>query len=125
VKRFAQLDELDILGCRSLLVLTMSGTGVFEQVGRAMLQEAAQPLADGRYGDGEEPRGRFDAKLFGAFCEAHAMVVNVLIHLTHQIEIASGSGHDAAILAAARPLALLQPGSHVLPPFRTYALQLH
>ncbi len=34
----------------------LSDTGVFEQTGRAVLQEAAQPLADGGNGGSEEPR---------------------------------------------------------------------
>src|ERR1700682_238327 len=88
----------------------MSSAGVFEQAGRAVLQEAAQPLAHGRRGGGEEPRGGLDAALLGALHQAQAMVVNVLFHLTHQIEIASGGYHGALILPATRRPALPPAG---------------
>jgi hypothetical protein len=54
VKRFAQLDELGFQSRGSLLVLLMSGTGVFEQAGRAVLLVTPEPLTDGRRGGGEE-----------------------------------------------------------------------
>ena len=110
VQRFAQLDELGFQSCRRLEVLMVSGAGVFEQAGRAVLQEAAQPLAHGRRGGGEEPRGGFDAALFGTLHQAQAMVVNVLFHLTHQIKIASGGYHGALLLPAARRPALPPAG---------------
>lgn len=46
---------------------------------------------------GKESRRGLDAALFGAFDEPQTMVAGVF-HLTHQIEIAGGPNHDAAIL---------------------------
>src|SRR2546427_8691346 len=87
----------------------MSGAGVFEQAGRAVLLEAAQPLTDRGHGGGKEPRGGLDAALFGALDQTQTMVVCVF-HLTHQIEITGESSHGATILAFARRPALPPAG---------------
>src|SRR5258708_319170 len=86
-----------------------------DQAGRAALLKAAQPLADRGHGGSEKACSRFNPALLGAFHEPQTMVVGVF-HLTHQIEITSGSSHDAAILPAARRPALPQPGGHLLKP---------
>src|SRR5437879_10998133 len=109
LKGFAQLDELRFQRRRSLVVLMMSGAGVFEQAGRAVLLEAAQPLTDRGHGGGKEPRGGLDAALFGALDQTQTMVVCVF-HLTHQIEITGESSHGATILAFARRPALPPAG---------------
>src|SRR5258707_5921872 len=70
----------------------------------------------------KKPRGRLDAALADRFHQAKAMVVGVF-HLTYQIEIASGSGHSAAILPVARRPALPPAGRPS--PLRTNTLQLH
>src|SRR5437899_3571847 len=128
LKGFAQLDELRFQRRRSLVVLMMSGAGVFEQAGRAVLLEAAQPLTDRGHGGGKEPRGGLDAALFGALDQPQSMVVCVF-HLTHQIEITDGSKHDAAILLAAgrpalppagRPSPTASSDSHTLIPLGGY-----
>src|SRR5260221_1793791 len=108
-KSFAKLDELARGGRGSFLSLVMTSAGEREQPGRATLLEAAQPFADRGHGGSEEPRGGLDAALFGAFHQPQAMVVSVF-HLTHQIEIAGGSRHGAAILSAARRPALPPAG---------------
>ena len=75
----------------------------FEQAAGAVLLIAAQPLANGRHGGGEQARGGLDAALAGRFDKAKAMVVSVF-HLTHQIEVTSGRGHGAgSLLPALRP----------------------
>jgi hypothetical protein len=102
----------------------MSGTRVFEQAGRAVLQEATEPLADGGRGGGKEPRGGFDAALFGVLDETQAMVVSVF-HFTHQIEVRDGGGHGGKILAVARRPALPQPGGHLFSPLLAHTLQFH
>src|SRR5437899_4992666 len=70
---------------------------------------AAQPFADRGHGGGKQPCSGFDAALLGALDQPQSMVVGVF-HLTHQIEIADGSSHDAAILHAARCPALPPAG---------------
>src|SRR5437899_5696823 len=70
---------------------------------------AAQPFADRGHGGGKQPCSGFDAALLGALDQPQSMVVGVF-HLTHQIEIADGSSHDAAILPAARCPALPPAG---------------
>ena len=100
-KSFSQLDQLRFGGRWSFQRLVMASARPSEQPGRAVLLEAAQPLADGGHGGGEEPRGGLDAALAGAFDQPQAMVVGVVLHLTHQIEIAGGS-HGRRILKATR-----------------------
>src|SRR2546428_3180848 len=69
----------------------------------------AQPFAAGGHGGGKQLCRGFDAALLGALAQPESMVVGVF-HLTHQIEIADGSSHDAAILPAARCPALPPAG---------------
>lgn len=85
------------------------GAGSLDQPGRAVLFEAAQPFAHRGHGSREQPCGRLDADLFGTLHQPQAMVVGVF-HLTHQIELTSGDGHDAAILLASRRPALPPAG---------------
>src|SRR5260370_1006073 len=66
---------------------------------RAVRLKGRGPFGEGGHGGGEESGGGFDAALFGALDEPQPMVVGVF-HLTHQIEIASGSSHEARILLA-------------------------
>jgi hypothetical protein len=87
----------------------MPGAGKREQTGGALSLIAPPPLAHGGCAGDEEPRGGLEATLFDALHQPQAMVVGVL-HLTHQIEITSGSSHDAAILPAARSPALPPAG---------------
>src|SRR6266702_3479147 len=89
--------------------LMVTCPGLFDQSGRAVLFEAAQPLADRGHGGSEQPCGWFNPALLGAFHESQAMVVGVF-HLTHQIEITSGDGHGALILPVARRPALPPAG---------------
>jgi len=104
-QRFAKLDKLRFGGWRSFLSLVMTSAGECHQAGRAALLKAPQPFADGGHGGSEESRRGLDAALFGALDQPQTMVVGVF-HLTHQIEIAGGSSHDATILTAARRPAL-------------------
>src|SRR5690349_4631935 len=97
---FAKLNKLRFDSWRSFLRLVMTSARKCEQAGRALLLKAAQPFADGRHGGSEKSRGRFDAALLGALDQPQTMVVSVF-HLTYQIEVTYGSGHDAAILSAA------------------------
>jgi hypothetical protein len=108
-QRFAKRDKLCFGGRGSFLRLVLASTRKGEQAGRAVLLEASQPLVDGGRRGSEESRGGLDAPLFGALDEPQTMVVGVF-HLTHQIEIASGCGHGAMILAAARRPALPPAG---------------
>jgi len=96
---FAEFHQLCLAGSRSFVRLTVTCTRPFLEAGRAVLLEAAQPLAHRGDGGGEEPRGGFDAALPGALDQTKAMVVSVF-HLTYQIEIADAGGHGAAILCA-------------------------
>src|SRR5258707_2511827 len=98
-QRFAKLDKLRFGSRRSFLSLVMTSARECQQAARAVLLKAPQPFADGGHGGSEESRGGFDAALFGALDEPQPMVVGVF-HLTHQIEIASGSSHEARILLA-------------------------
>jgi len=59
-----------------------------------------QPFAHGRDGGGKESCREFDAAQSGTFHQTQPMVAGVF-HFTHQIKIAGGSCHDAAILPAA------------------------
>ena|SRR5689334_8094074 len=106
---FAEFHELGLHGGRSLVRLPVTGARSFDQAGRAVLLEAAQPFAYGGDGRGKEPRGGFDTALSGAFHQTQPMVISVF-HLTHQIKIATGSGHGAAILPAGHcPAAVEKP----------------
>jgi hypothetical protein len=89
-QRFAKLDELRFRGRRSFLRLVATRTVKSDRAGRVVLLEAPQPFADGRQGGGEESRGGLAATLLGALDQPQTMVVGVF-HLTHQIEITSGS----------------------------------
>src|SRR5690349_9750387 len=87
----------------------MTSTGKRQQAGRAALLKTPQPFANRGHGGSEQPCGGLDAALFGALDEPQTMVVGVF-HLTHQIEIAGGSSHDAKILSAApQPTAVEKP----------------
>ena len=78
-----------------LYELGMASARKRDQAGRAALLEAAQPLANRGPSGGDR---------------LQTMVVSVF-HLTHQIEITSCRSHNAAILPAARWLALPWPAS--------------
>ena len=106
---FAQLEQLSFDVARSFVRLLVASPGELAQAGRAVLLVAAQPFANGGHGGGEQPCGGLDAALLGALDQPQAMVVGVF-HFTHQIEITSGGGHDAAILLAARGPALPPAG---------------
>src|SRR5260370_5911734 len=90
--------------------MAMRRAALFSQSRGAQLLIAPPPLADGQRAGGEEACGRLDATLLDGFDQPQTMVVSVPFHLTHQIEIASGSGHSAAILAARRRPALPPAG---------------
>ena len=79
----------------------MARPGVIVQAGRAALLIPAQPFANGGHGGGEQLRRAFDPALFGALDKPQAMVVRIF-HFTHQVEIASGGGHDDWILRGPR-----------------------
>src|SRR5713226_8598947 len=90
--------------------MAMRRAALFSQSRGAQLLIAPPPLADGQRAGGEEACGGLDATLLDGFDQPQTMVVSVPFHLTHQIEIASGSGHSAAILAAPRRPALPPAG---------------
>ena len=93
----------------------MARPGVLNQPGKTVLLKTAEPLANRGNGSCKEPRRGFDAALFGAFDKSKAMFVRVF-HVTHQIEIASGSGHGAWILTElCRPDLPPSAGRRVLP----------
>ena len=108
-KSFAEFDQLGLDSRWSFVRLAVTSAGQGQQTGRTMLPVAAQPLANGGHGGGEEARGGLDAALLGALDQPQAMVVGVF-HLTHQIEITGGSRHGAAIVSAARRPALPPAG---------------
>lgn len=65
-KSFSQLHELSLGGKRSFLRLMMASAGPSQELGGAVLLEAAQPLADGRHGGSAQSRSGLDVTLFGA-----------------------------------------------------------
>src|SRR5689334_5207488 len=94
----AQLDQLGFGSRRSFVRLMVTSARLPDEAGRAVLLEAAQPLADGGHSGGKESRRGFDAPLLGAFDQPQAMIVGVWFHFTNQIEVTGR--HGPGILTA-------------------------
>ena len=104
-QRFAQLDQLRFPRRGRFVGLQMTRARLRQQSARALLLETAQPFANRGHGGGKQSRSGLDTALSSALDQPQTMVVGVF-HLTHQIEIAGESSHDAAIVSVARCLAL-------------------
>src|SRR6266851_6342524 len=98
---FAPLEALRFQGRKSFVRMRATSPRAIQPADRAARLITTKPLADRGYGGGEQPRGGFEAALFGTLQKTQAMVVGVF-HLTYQIAIASGGGHGRRILPAAR-----------------------
>ncbi len=96
-------------GGRCFQGMAMRSAAVLAQARGTMLLIAPPPLADRQGTGGKEPCSGFDTAFADRLYQTKAMVVSVF-HLTDQIKVTSGSGHNAGSLLPARRPALPPAG---------------
>src|SRR5258708_23289107 len=89
--------------------MAMRSVAVLAQARGTMLLIAPPPLADRQGTGGKEPCSGLDTAFADRLYQTKAMVVSVF-HLTDQIKVTSGSGHNAGSLLPARRPALPPAG---------------